>query len=126
MEAVNSTYPPNNINPRFHNDTPTTSVDNVHRSTGAHTNGTVATDASNAGAHTSAYNTNNHTGTETHPTHATTGAHVVAEGHHSKMEGIKTALHDIKENVKETLQRDHHNGQDCAKRPQDGKTNPME
>ncbi|KAG2209154.1 uncharacterized protein EV154DRAFT_503175 [Mucor mucedo] len=120
METFNSTFPPNNVNPRFQND------DNVPRSTGAHTNGTYATGASNAGAHTSTYHTD-HAGTETHPTHATTGAHALQnDPPHSKMEGIKTALHDIKENVKGTLQRDHHHGQDCAKRPQDGKTNPME
>jgi hypothetical protein len=52
-------------------------------------------------------------------THATTGAHTAT---HSKRESIKHALHEIKE----TLQRDHHHGQDCAKKPQDGKTNPME
>lgn len=57
-------------------------------------------------------------------THATTGAHTAVGG--SKMEGIKATLHDIKDSVKETLQRDHHHGADCAKKPQDGKTNPME
>lgn len=126
METVHSSFPPNNINPRLHTEAQSNSLSNVPRSTGAHTNGTYATGASNAGAHTSTYNTH-HAGTESHPTHATTGAHtVVNENHHSKMEGIKTALHDIKENVKGTLQRDHHHGQDCAKKPQDGKTNPME
>lgn len=56
-------------------------------------------------------------------THATTGAHTTGG---SKMEGIRSTLHDIKDSVKETLQRDHHHGADCAKKPQDGKTNPME
>ncbi|CEP18047.1 hypothetical protein [Parasitella parasitica] len=45
---------------------------------------------------------------------------------HSTLQNIKEKIVDIKDNVKETLQRDHHNGQDCAKKPQDGKTNPME
>lgn len=44
----------------------------------------------------------------------------------STLHGIKEAIVDLKDNVKETLQRDHHHGQDCAKKPQDGKTNPME
>lgn len=44
----------------------------------------------------------------------------------STLHSVRSALHDMKENVKETLQRDHHHGQDCAKKPQDGKTNPME
>ncbi|KAI8373298.1 hypothetical protein BD560DRAFT_97061 [Blakeslea trispora] len=35
-------------------------------------------------------------------------------------------LHDMKENIKETFQSDHHHGQEGQKRPQDGKTNPME
>ncbi|KAI8642909.1 hypothetical protein BD408DRAFT_166341 [Parasitella parasitica] len=45
---------------------------------------------------------------------------------HSTLHNIKEKIVDIKDNVKETLQRDHHHGQDCAKKPQDGKTNPME
>jgi hypothetical protein len=45
---------------------------------------------------------------------------------HSTLHNIKEKIVDIKDNVKETLQRDHHRGQDCAKKPQDGKTNPME
>lgn len=52
------------------------------------------------------------------PGHTTGGNHV--------MQDIKNTLHDIKENVKETFHRDHRHGQDCEKRPQDGKTNPME
>ncbi|KAI8882573.1 hypothetical protein K501DRAFT_186463 [Backusella circina FSU 941] len=58
-----------------------------------------------------------------------TGNHIrgsTADGHRHVLSDIRGALHDIKENVKETLQRDHHNGQDCVKRPQDGKTNPLE
>ncbi|CAO0800291.1 unnamed protein product [Mucor circinelloides] len=46
--------------------------------------------------------------------------------HQSTLHNIKEKMVDIKDNVKETLQRDHHRGQDCAKKPQDGKTNPME
>ncbi|KAI9243472.1 hypothetical protein BY458DRAFT_530617 [Sporodiniella umbellata] len=45
---------------------------------------------------------------------------------HNVIQDIKDTFHDIKQNVKETLQRDHHHGQDCEKKPQDGKTNPME
>jgi hypothetical protein len=58
-----------------------------------------------------------------------TGNHIrgsTADGHRHVLRDIRGALHGIKENVKETLQRDHHNGQDCKKRPQDGKTNPLE
>ncbi|ORE09941.1 hypothetical protein BCV72DRAFT_222495 [Rhizopus microsporus var. microsporus] len=56
--------------------------------------------------------------TQSPPGHTTGGNHV--------MQDIKSTLHDIKENVKETFHRDHRHGQDCEKRPQDGKTNPME
>lgn len=49
--------------------------------------------------------------------HSTTG---------SKRESLKATLHGIKDSVKETWHRDHHHGADCAKKPQDGKTNPME
>ncbi|KAI7901385.1 uncharacterized protein BX663DRAFT_106538 [Cokeromyces recurvatus] len=44
----------------------------------------------------------------------------------STLQSIKDSLHDIKENVKETLQRDHPRGQEYKKKPQDGMTNPME
>jgi uncharacterized membrane protein YukC len=66
---------------------------------------------------------------ETHSTNNTNQVlHTTNHGddRHSTLHSVRSALHDIKENVKETLQRDHHHGQDCAKRPQDGKTNPME
>ncbi|KAG1460848.1 hypothetical protein G6F56_005855 [Rhizopus delemar] len=56
--------------------------------------------------------------TQTPSGHSSDGNHVIQD--------IKDTLHDIKQNVKETLQGDHHKGQDCPKRPQDGKTNPME
>lgn len=96
---MNSTYPPNNVNPFL---TEEASARNVNSAVGS---------------------TSAQPGTEPNATHATTGAHVASEDHPSK---LRTALHDIKETVKETLQRDHHHGNDCAKRPQDGKTNPME
>ncbi|EIE87133.1 hypothetical protein G6F57_007583 [Rhizopus arrhizus] len=56
--------------------------------------------------------------TQTPPGHTSGGNHV--------MQDIKSTMHNIKQSAKETFQRDHHHGQDYEKRPQDGKTNPME
>ncbi|GAA5803251.1 hypothetical protein HPULCUR_008728 [Helicostylum pulchrum] len=89
MDAMNSTYPPSNVNPLLTEEASARNVNTAVGSTSAQPGTTTTT-------------------TEDHP---------------SK---LRTALHDIKETVKETLQRDHHHGNDCAKRPQDGKTNPME
>ncbi|KAG2231281.1 hypothetical protein BDF21DRAFT_466147 [Thamnidium elegans] len=105
MDAMNSTYPPNNVNPLLTKEASTRNVNSAMGSTSAQP-GTTA-----------------YSGTELNPTHTTTGAHVTTDDHPSK---LRTALHDMKETVKGTLQRDHHHGNDCAKRPQDGKTNPME
>ncbi|KAI8328601.1 hypothetical protein EDC96DRAFT_530373 [Choanephora cucurbitarum] len=44
----------------------------------------------------------------------------------SKNHSIRDSLHEVKENIKETFQSDHHHGEEGQKRPQDGKTNPME
>jgi hypothetical protein len=109
MNAMNAAIPPQNTNPL----TPS-AADATHQRE-------LNTNPAGGSYPTGPLSNNEH-----HTTHATTGVHTTTGAPHSKMEGIKTALHDMKENVKETLQRDHHHGQDCAKKPQDGKTNPME
>jgi hypothetical protein len=59
--------------------------------------------------------------------HATNKPKTTIESKHtSTLHDIKEAIVDLKDNVKETLQRDHHHGQEGVKKPQDGKTNPME
>ncbi|KAI9476587.1 MAG: hypothetical protein EXX96DRAFT_577669 [Benjaminiella poitrasii] len=44
----------------------------------------------------------------------------------SAFRSMKDGLHDMKESVKETFQKDHHHGREYEKKSQDGMTNPME
>lgn len=91
MEALNTAYPANSINPlRSHVADKPMMGETVNKET---IDATAATDDT---------------------------------ANHSTLHNIKEKIVDIKDNFKETLQRDHHRGQDCAKKPQDGKTNPME
>lgn len=118
QEAMNTTFPPDNTNPMAPNATETATrtinitapYTDVNTGTTGHHHATASTIDPHpaATAHTKA--------TETH-----------TAGHHHHTSKIRETLHDIKENVKETLSRDHpRNGVEHPKRAQDGKTNPME